>query len=335
MKNPTIVYHKDADGVCSAALVRELLSGTTQPNDGPGINITQNLLEIVKGFESVVFLDLPVDQLSIIDKLKAENIFILDHHPPERNLSNKNVLHVNPRFERPEIYLPASYLSYQLVKENLENVAWKAAVGVVGDHGVGECKDLMDEVEVENPEALPEKKYDYSELKESKLGIIADGIEAAKAIHGVEGIKRSYKVIKNSARPQEVFGTELLDFYNKYEKKLEKEERRFQERAEYFQKTDAYLYEIESKNSLSSNLSSLIADKKPDSLIVVYQRGSYGMKISGRSQSSRVDVSAILRDVVGDLGNAGGHPQAAGGHVERGKEEVVLERLRERLEKLS
>ncbi|MFP4116278.1 MAG: DHHA1 domain-containing protein [Candidatus Aenigmatarchaeota archaeon] len=334
MQRPTIVYHKDADGVCSAALLQEMVSGSAAPNDGPGIQLSEGLTESLKDSENVIFLDLPVDQLSVLEELKGKKIFVLDHHPPERNLTDGDILHQNPRFENPEAYLPASYLAYRIVEE--EGVkAWKAGVGVVGDHGVEDCKDLLERVKEEDPEIIGNRDYTYEEMKESKLGMIADMIQASKVVGGLDGIKKSQRIIRTVEEPNQVFQTELKDFYETYKEELAKEEDRFEDRAEYFPTTNSYLYGMSSRYSLGSDLSTSISNKKPDAVILVYQKENYGMKISGRCQSGRRDVSNIIKEGVGEYGSGGGHPQAAGGFVESGKEGLVLERFREKLEGVS
>jgi len=333
LERPTIVYHKDADGVCSASLIQEAISGTAVPNDGPGIQLSDGLMESLKDSESVVFLDIPVDQLSVTEELKKK-VFVLDHHPPERNLTSSNILHQNPRFENPDDYLPASYLVYKLL-EDPKGIAWKAGVGVVGDHGVEDCQDLLEIVAEENPDIIGGKSYTYNEMKDSKLGMIADMIEASKVVEGLDGIKKSQEIMKNAVEPNDVFKTELKDFYEIYIKELEKEKTTFEEEAEYFPETDSYLYEIRSNYSLVSDLATNMSNEKPESVIIVYQKESYGMKISGRCQNGREDVSQILKKSIGRHGSGGGHPEAAGGFVKRNKEDIVLERFREILEGIS
>jgi len=330
LEKPTIVYHKDADGVCSSALIQELVSGNVAPNDGPGIQLSEGLVESLKNSKSIIFLDIPVDQLSVVDGLD-QSMFILDHHPPEKNLTNENILHQNPRFEDPDVYLPASYLAYKLL-EDRKGIAWKAGVGVVGDHGVEDCQDLMETIAEENPEIVGDGGYTYNEMKDSKLGMIADMIEASKVVEGLDGIRKSQNIIRDAEKPNDVFETQLRDFYEIYKKEMSKEEDRFEREAEYFPGTNSYLYEISTSYSLVSDISTSMSNKKPDAVIIVYQRESYGMKISGRCQNGRVDVSNIIKHAVDGHGTGGGHPQAAGGFVERGKEEIALQRFREKLE---
>lgn len=334
LENPLIIYHKDSDGVCSAAQVAEYIGGTAHPNDGPGIELSEALSRMIEDSDEIVFLDLPVDQLDLSGKLASKKVFVLDHHPPERNMTEENILHVNPRFEDPDVYKPASYLSYQIAKDKLPGLAWKAGVGIIGDHGIDDCRDLIDEIQRQMPETVPEDRYNFEELKKSKLGTVSEMIEASKVVDGNSGIEKSLDILRSSESPDEVFKSGLLDYYNEYRNELESEVERFKDEARYFPKTDAHLYGVETRSSIGSNLANLMSDEKDDSVIIVYQKVGGGMKLSARCDSGRIDVSEILKDAVGGEGNAGGHPQAAGGFVRKGSEEVVLQRLRERLERI-
>jgi len=330
LENPAMVYHKDADGVCSAVVLQELVKSAAHPNDGPGIQLSEGLLESLKEGNSVVFLDIPIDQLQVVENLKDRKIFVLDHHPPERDLTSENILHMNPRFEDEDAYLPTSYLSYKLLGSRSKQ-AWKAAVGVIGDHGVKGCEDLFEDVGSEYPETI-EKGITYNSLKESKLGLIADMIDASKAVRGLDGIRRSFEVMKDAREPNDVLDTELKEFYEVYRREIERAADDFRRNSEYFPRTNSYLYELSSRYSIGSDLSTELSNENPDAVVIVYQIEDYGMKISGRCQSGRVDVSKIIKGAVKDFGSGGGHPQAAGGFVESGKEELALERFREKLE---
>ncbi|MFB6215765.1 MAG: DHHA1 domain-containing protein [Candidatus Aenigmatarchaeota archaeon] len=335
LEDPIVIYHRDADGVCSGAMMADFL-GTSicLPNDGDGIQVTGELIDIINDHGSAVFVDLPVDQLDIMEKLEVDRIFILDHHPPVENLTDDGVLHVNPRFEDDKVYLPAAYLSQRIVGDEVPGSLWKAGVGVIGDHGVEDCRDLMDEIDERYPEILPQKKYSMEELNESKLGIISQMIDSSKVMKGLQGIKHSLDVVKNAKEPNELLRSRLSNWYDRYKILLESEKDMFEENSKYFPKTDSYLYELDTDYSLTSTLSTSLADDHPDSVIITYKRNG-GMNLSGRCQSGRVDVSEILKRAVGDRGNAGGHPQAAGGHVRKGNEETVLEKLKEILEGIS
>ncbi len=333
LEKPTIIYHKDADGVCSSALLQEMVSGNALPNNGPGIQLGEDLLESLKDSESVVFLDIPVDQLSVTEELD-QKVFVLDHHPPEKDLTDGSILHENPRFNDAEKYLPASYLVFRLLEDKKE-VAWKAGVGVVGDHGVEDCQDLFEIIAEENPDVVREGEYTYEDIKEGKLGMIADMIEASKVVEGLDGIRKAQKVMKEASEPNDVFSTDLKDFYEIYMKELEIEKEKFEREAEYFSKSNSYLYEINSEYSLVSDLATSMSNQKPEAVVIVYERSREGMKISGRCQSGRIDVSEIIKYAVKGHGSGGGHPQAAGGFVKKDKEKVALERFRERLEGVS
>lgn len=325
-----IIYHKDADGVCSAALLNEYVNAEmAHPNDGPGISISNKLIDIINDYKSVIFVDLPVDQLNIIDKIKTEKIFILDHHPPQKNLANgNNIYHMNPRFEQKDTYQPASYLAYKLVEDELEELAWKSGVGIVGDHGVEDCKYIFVKIEKKYPNIFNGKKITQENIFASSLGKISRIIDSSKVINGLSGIKESFDILLESDCPDSVFNSKLMRYYTKFKEIMEEEKRLFQKKALKFQKTNSFLYEVDTNYSINSSLSTTLADENPDAAIYVYQKNN-GLKISARCQTGRLNVAEILKEAVSDYGNAGGHPQAAGGYVKKGKENIVLNRLKE------
>lgn len=335
LEDPIIIYHKDSDGVTSAAMMHDYVNAKTAlPNDGPGIKITDELIDIINDYEAVLFLDIPVDQLNVIKDIECKDIFILDHHPPDEDLSNgKDIVHMNPRFEDSEAYLPASYLVYRVVEDELGQEIWKAGVGVVGDHGVKNCKDLYKKIVELYPTMINGQEINQDVINDSNLGTISDMIEASKVMNGLQGIKESFDIIYESELMNDVFDTKLIKYYEKYKDILEREKKLFDSGALYFQNTDSYLYEVDTNYSINSSLSTMLADENPESAIYIYQVNN-GMKISARCQSGRVNVAENLKKAFNDYGNAGGHPQAAGGYAKSGKVETVVNRLKEILEGL-
>src|SRR3989338_1951111 len=132
MKSPCIIHHADSDGVCSAVLISKFLRyegiepSLISPNDGPGIDISKGLLVEINSSLSSVFLDIQVDSLGIVEKLNCERNFILDHHLPAKDLNTENTLHMNPRFERKDAYVPTSTLAYNLCFPVSEGFEWVA-----------------------------------------------------------------------------------------------------------------------------------------------------------------------------------------------------------------
>jgi single-stranded DNA-specific DHH superfamily exonuclease len=137
----TLFYHRDSDGVCSAALFLKFFRNfSAVPREGPRME-TGFVEDLIKDRpDAVVFLDLPVCQewrnMNRIRKaLPGLKIAVIDHHIPEKNLNSKNVLHLNPKF-RMDVYWPVSYLMFDLLERlgrKPEPLIWIAAMGVIGD----------------------------------------------------------------------------------------------------------------------------------------------------------------------------------------------------------
>src|SRR3989338_4731980 len=111
-KSYGIVFDKDSDGICSAAIIVKYLRsrGVTpvfaQAKDETGINVSAGLLEQMNACETLVTCDLPIDQSGFVNALNVKRLLVIDHHTPVKNLSSKSAVHINPRFEDAQIYRP-------------------------------------------------------------------------------------------------------------------------------------------------------------------------------------------------------------------------------------
>ncbi len=101
-KNETIriISHLDADGICASSI---LIKALNIDNRKYSISIAQHLtrkaLETIskEKYNYFVFTDLGSGQLKNINELfKGKNVFVLDHHEPQKAEEAENVCHVNP-----------------------------------------------------------------------------------------------------------------------------------------------------------------------------------------------------------------------------------------------
>lgn len=335
LTEPCMIYHADSDGLCSAVLVARFLgkegikTSFISPNDGPGIEVSKQLMEEISSSTSAVFLDFQVDSLGIIEKLKCEKVFVLDHHIPAKDLNEANVLHMNSRFDHPDSYFPTSYLAYHLLLPESKGLEWISLVGITGDRGFGECKDVMKKVREQYPELLPSLGYD--DVLKGAFGVISELIESAKAVKGLEGIRRAFPVFLEANEPRGVMDSFLMRWREDFRNELSRLEADFEESAEHYKPTDSYVYFIGSKYHISSFLSNVLADRYPGAVIFIIKKGG-GLKVSARCQSGRVNVAKLLEEVSRGIGRGGGHPKAAGAYIPL-KEDEFLNRLRERLQK--
>lgn len=327
LKDYSLVYHKDSDGVCSAALLSKALGEptTVSPNDQPSIEITDQLINRVNETPKTIFTDLPVDQLDY-KKIKSDTL-VVDHHTTKENLNNvgsDNFLHINPRFQKPDIYLPASYLVYKILEElgyDVEKYKWIAGIGIVGDRGTDNCKDLINSIE------------DEFDLNIKDLDFLSGLIESSKIVKGVGGISEAFKIVSNAEKPKDIMNSNLMNYYKKCQKEIENLMADFEYNSEYIPNANAYIYKLVSRYNVGSVISTKISEKKPDAAVFVYKITSYFF-MSARCQSGRINVGKLLKKLTKGLGKGGGHPQAAGASMPKENAEKFLKRLRNYLEKI-
>ncbi len=145
-KQIRLVSHHDADGICSAAIIVELLN-----KKGMSYCITivpqldDEMLDTLKSEEhsQYIFTDLgSVFIKKIIKKLKDHKVLVLDHHQPSRSYSedssaNANICHVNPHLHDIEgsREISGSGVTYMFAEliEDMSSLSHLPIVGAIGD----------------------------------------------------------------------------------------------------------------------------------------------------------------------------------------------------------
>ena len=312
-----LFYHQDADGICSAALWLKFFPGfEAKAREGPRMDdiFVQDVKE--KEPDLVVFLDLPVDQEAerLREISKGRDVIIIDHHIPEENMSSENILHVNPKF-RKDVYLPASYLVYRILeklKKKVEPLIWISVIGIIGDYGFKECKELLDKCRVIYPDLL------YVRPLESKLGKGAELISAAITYKGLRGAKKALDILVGAESYTDFAeNRQLLQWKGTVQKEIDKILEEFKEKKEEYSELNLLVYKIESKLSISSVISSILARLYPNDIIIVRKRTESGnWKLSVRSQRGIINVGETIKMCVKDIGSGGGHKKAGGALIQ-------------------
>ncbi len=137
-----LVSHLDADGICAAAIMIKALN---TDNRKYSLSIVQQLTEEVidslskEPYNYFVFTDLGSGQLSFIKKrFVGKQVFILDHHQPEKVKLTNNIVHVNPHLFEIDGGKEISgagvvYLFARSLNKNIGDLAHIAVIGAVGD----------------------------------------------------------------------------------------------------------------------------------------------------------------------------------------------------------
>ena len=317
-----LLYHNDPDGICSAALLLKFFTGfETMPRKGPLMDeeFTKSLIE--KKPELIVFLDIPVDQerkmlKKLFKALPDLRILILDHHIPEKNLNSENIVHINPRFKNKDLYIPTSGMVYVLLKKlryKVTHLVWMAAVGIIGDYGTEDCKDIIEECKEEYPYLLEEDPMT------SPLAEVAKLISSAVTLKGLKGAATALKVLSLYDYFDDFIKVEKLQ---RWKGMVEKEINRLLEEFERGKerKGDVIFYKIETKLNLTSVISTILSEKYQKEIIVIRKKSSKGWKISVRNQSGDYNVGELVKRAVQGIGSGGGHEKAAAGIISKWRE---------------
>lgn len=325
----TLFYHQDGDGVSSAALVLKFFSGFhTGVRENP--QIENGFVErIVKNHPDVLlFLDLSVDQewkqMKKIGNHVDGDIVVIDHHIPERDLKDEGMVHINPRFERKEVYIPTSYIIYrELMKEfgqssekkrrkRLQDYMWLASVGVVSDYAFRECRDFLLECKQKHPELIQTEITE--EIFQSELGKICQLISSAITLQGPKGAEFCLETMVESEKWRSFRENRKLNLWNqKVGNEINRLEREFEEKRRI--QKNVLIFEVESELNVTSMLASILARKNPDHVILLRKRSKDGWKVSIRSQKSGRDLGELVKQSAKGMGMGGGHERAAGAFI--------------------
>ncbi|MCJ7816637.1 MAG: DHHA1 domain-containing protein [Candidatus Aenigmarchaeota archaeon] len=325
--------HRDADGICSAALLLKFF-GDFESNVRQGPRIEREFVkEIVeKKPDMLVFLDLPVDQewdkiKEILEKLPKTRMVVIDHHIYERDMNSERIVHVNPRFFEDK-YIATSYVVYKLLQnlgKNISPFVWISAIGIIGDYDIKDCMDVLE---------LSEKTYPGSIGKSpmrSKLGYASELICSAVTIKGNEGADSVLKILLESKDYKKFLQSKRLKIWHQ---KVRGEIRRVIKDAyrnrEMHAKLGLHIYTIRTRMSLTSAVSTYFGEKYPDKTVIIRRKAGSEWKLSFRNQSGNVNVGNLAKKCVQGIGTGGGHKKAAGAIVSDWEKfrETLLEEMK-------
>ncbi len=137
-----LVSHLDADGICAAAIMIKALN---TDNRKYSVSIVQQLTsEVIDGlckepYNYYIFTDFGSGQLSFIkEKFVGKQVFILDHHVPERVKLPGNIIQVNPHLFGIDGGKEISgsgvvYLFVKSLNKKVEDLCHIAIIGAIGD----------------------------------------------------------------------------------------------------------------------------------------------------------------------------------------------------------
>ena len=315
-----LLYHSDLDGMCSAALVLRFFGGFELiPREGPMMEdkFVKALAE--RKPDVMVVLDIPIDQewrkVELLQKqVPGMRLVVIDHHVPEKDLGKKGNVHMNPRFGG-DLYIPASCMVYGLLEElgcDVKPLVWIAAMGVIGDYGLEDCRGLLRDCETRFPGSIGRDPM------KSKIKDIGDHVMASVILHGAKGVARSTGLLLRGGSYEDIRGDKYISACGE---KVASERRRiladFEKRRKEHPGLDLIVYRLQSRLNVASTISTIVAAKHPDKIIIIEKFSGGWVKISARYQAGDISLNALMKETVSGIGSGGGHHKAAGGLVAR------------------
>ena len=139
-KSIKVYSHIDCDGICSGAILSTILDRINKPHEIDFVNLDV-LDDIDLEHDLTIFSDLGSGQHIDTKATKNNNILILDHHPPLRDLDYKNdkdytYLEINPIHHGIDgsYYVCGGGLCYFLAKEfSFTDLSWIGVLSAIGD----------------------------------------------------------------------------------------------------------------------------------------------------------------------------------------------------------
>ncbi len=139
----TIVHHNDADGLCSAAILKKFFEYSKREVETICIEkIHPKIIEKIHSSREdglILYTDLGAQSAHLIEKLNSgrNSVMIIDHHPSSYQGENVKVYDVDSAGISGDILCSASTLNYMLTRlsnEEMKEFAHIAVIGSVGDY---------------------------------------------------------------------------------------------------------------------------------------------------------------------------------------------------------
>ncbi|MBI2578588.1 MAG: DHH family phosphoesterase [Candidatus Aenigmarchaeota archaeon] len=321
-----IIFNNDSDGIASCLLVMKTLekNGVKKPFIiAQPMPPEKNLIKRVQTSlpNKMIFLDMAIDQKEdVVKKLKGIcDILIIDHHQVFKNLNSGNVVHYNPRFRNPKIYQSTSYLAYKICSRvhDISQYLWVAAIGMVADYDLSHSKELVDEVK---------NRYGHDAMGDfSMISFMIESSRATKKMTCEEIVNvlarhEDYKEFLESKDAEK-----MTEAYRELQSEIDMTFADAEVNSEILGRL--VLYGIKSRYNISSIISTKLAEKHKNKIIVVYEKSGAKAKMSARTHSG-MDVAKLLQKAARGLkASAGGHEAAAGATLNTSDWEKFKEHL--------
>jgi single-stranded DNA-specific DHH superfamily exonuclease len=326
-KNPLYFFHDDADGLASFLLLYRYIK------EGHGIvikttpKVDEKFLRKVEEYkpDKIFILDIAMVDQEFIDKAKTKIIWI-DHHEPAEFTGN--VKYYNPRIKKPDAYIPATYLCYQVVKNDL----WIASIGAIGDWYM---PDYAKEFAKKYPKIFP--KF----IKDPEVALFTTEVGKFVDMFGfilkgkTNEVMKSVKTLTRIKEPDEIMEQKTSAgkfIYKKYEK-INKEYQKILEKAIEDKIEDdkliVFTY-VHDKISFTKNLANEMSHRFPNKIVIIGREKSGEVKLSLRSKKDPI-LPVLKKALEGVEGYGGGHELACGANIKKYDFDKFIDKIRKQL----
>jgi len=336
-----IVYHGDADGCSSAAilyvLIRRLHPGVVPQLFAPlqggsrvGLDTACRLVEL--DFDNVIAVDLGEKEDEVIGVLTRETgktrLLWIDHHKDERPVKG-NFVYYNPHQLMPELTVPpASAIVYAMASRLLSStnaasdLSWIAALGIVGDKGEGRAPEVIKAAFNRFPNLIGGPSFgEFAVLKQmvSLMSSARSFFGREGAVHVVEALLKASEKKDPSFLLYGENGKKLrygMRMTSKIVGRIMNDEDNFEKQYE-----GLLICEINVKASVQNYLASVLRRKFPDRVICVINHGTNPDSIHvelRRGEKVTTDLRVAAQAIAHAFGGSGGgHKAAAGIRISR------------------
>lgn len=325
-----LIHDDDADGVCSAVLLSKAIYHKT--SEMPEVYSAEHAESLTGSFLAqvmrrepgyVVFSDVPaLPQTLLSEAAEHSRILVLDHHSIE---PYQNVTYANPRLLDPRAYIPSSCLAHSVSKQCglPELFCWIAGIGVLADHGVSGCLDMMETIGSLYPELLGLTIADEDLMDHALLGQLTKIVSYAPVASPKNGASTAFRALNLSQAYHDLLEgvspdtRQMLEWYSIVEAEFN---RILADARANSTRVSPHLVYYRFESNL--RIKSLVANYLPrifkqDVVLVIQGIGPFTYVSVRRGSEMAVDLRQLTAIAIGRISGAtgGGHPEASAARI--------------------
>lgn len=330
-ENPLFLFDDDQDGLCAFAVLMRRYGKGNSVAIKVNPELDKSYISVVNEYnpDLIVVLDKPLISKEFVSEVRVP-ILWMDHHPvvDVKKLGGQ-IYYFNPLVHNKDIYLPTTYLAYQVTEEK----SWFVLAGCIADYFMPEFYDYYLEL---YPDLL---------IETSDPGEVTYGTRFGDLIKSIlfllkgktSDVKKNVKLLLKIESPYDILNQETEEGKSivKFVEKSAKEFKSLLNDAIKEVSGDKFLIFVYpgSKNSYTTELSNELIYKFKDKFVIVGREKSGAVKISMRVKKG-INLPRVLeRALVGIDGYGGGHKNACGGSVKQEDFERFVMNLRDEVGK--